>query len=751
MKFEAPSRRRGTVAGRVVSLLIACLIVAVAPAAAQEEEDLGSAIREMRSAFDRARERSDELDFSGAIQILGSVIEPRRAARPEDLDLEELDLLVAAFDLRARAFFNTGHADRAEADFSELLRLNPAYRMDRETLSPKVVALFDQVRARVAGILTLQLDPPDARVLVDGVPVERGGSGIALLAGDRELRLEMDGYDPHVEMIHVIAGSEMDKSVRLRPNRRALQFITVPADVSISIDGSPAGLTSGPATPYVVGMAERYGFDPGQASAPLEVTPVKPGVHKVTFKRACYEPQTLSIKVALDLEENAPLRFAPVIMKEARTDLKVRSTPSGSLVLVDGVEKGKTPVTVSSLCGGERGILVVKPGVGTWRERIRLKSGTINVLDVRLRPTLIYVGTFRLDDWGRATWSDQDRVLLDELDKGLKTLNLVRAPEVLGEIRKSIIDYMILDPRKVREGAILSPSILEEAADKAQADLVLAGLTLANDPENTWTLALYSVLHPVPDRVELPTDGAKKVRQFVRRLDTAPAESEAWWGVGLADSRVPIASSEASRDGGGGPVVVRVLPGSPAATAGLLVGDRVIRAGTRAARSATRVTEAMLESGSRSDERSIDLVVENESGRHAARLVAGASPVVIPFNDPTLLYNRALAEFRLRSRAADDDAARGAALLNLGITYMHFRDYDRALSKGFERATLPERSGISRGTLDYYEGLCSLRHGNPGKARSAFEAAAEASGSTLGSGDGPSVTAAARRMLRSLQ
>jgi hypothetical protein len=600
-------------------------------------------------------------------------------------------------------------------------------------------------------MLILHLDPPEARVLVDGVSVEREGFGIALLAGDRELRLELEGYDPHVEMIHVIAGSEMDKSVRLRPNRRALRFITVPADVSISIDGSPAGRTSGPATPDVAGMAERYGFDPDQASAPLEAEPVKPGVHKITFARECYESKTLSIKVALDLEENLPLRFAPVILKESRTDLKVSSIPSGSLVLIDGEEKGKTPVTISSLCGGKRGILVVKPGVGTWRERIRLKSGTTNVLEVRLRPTLIYVGTFRLDDWGRATWSNQDEVLLDEFGKGLKSLNLVRAPEVLSDIRKSIIDYMILDPQKIRKGAILSTSILEEAADKAQADLVLAGLTLANDPEKSWKLALYSVHHPVPDRVALRTDDSKKVRQFVRRLDTAPAESEAWWGLGLADSRVPFASQEVSGAHGGAPVIVRVLPGSPAAGAGLRVGDRVIRVGTRAAKEATRVTEALADAGSRSDDRGIDLVVESARGKRTVRLSAGESPAIIPFNDPTIFYNRALAEFHLRSRAAEEGAARGAALLNLGIAYMHFRDYDRALAKGFERASLPEGSGISRGTLDYYEALCTLRKGSAGKARSAFEAAAEATGSTLGSGDGPLVKAAAGRMLRSLE
>ena len=82
---------------------------------------------------------------------------------------------------------------------------------------------------------------------------------------------------------------------------------------------------------------------------------------------------------------------------------------------------------------------------------------------------------------------------------------------------------------------------------------------------------------------------------------------------------------------------------------------------------------------------------------------------------------------------------------------MHFRAYDKAQSKGFSRSELPAGSGISRGTVAYFRGLCALRRGDPGAARTAFEAAARSSGSTLESGDGPSAAAAARRLLRSMQ
>ncbi|HEU4402787.1 MAG TPA: hypothetical protein VFT43_11840, partial [Candidatus Polarisedimenticolia bacterium] len=145
------------------------------------------------------------------------------------------------------------------------------------------------------------------------------------------------------------------------------------------------------------------------------------------------------------------------------------------------------------------------------------------------------------------------------------------------------------------------------------------------------------------------------------------------------------------------------------------------------------------------------LAVDDASGPRTVRLTPGESPVVVPLSDPTLLYNRALAEFRLRSRAASDDTERGVALLNLGVAFMHFRAYDKAQAEGFGRATLAAGTGISDGTVQYYRGLCALRRGDPGAAHAAFEAAAAASASTLDSGDGLSAAAAAARMLKSLE
>ena len=736
-------RTRLACASALALLLLAAPVPPAGTARAQEEEDLTKEVVAMRTAFDRARERLDELDFTAAVRELGTIIDPRAKTRPADLGFEETRLLASAYDLRARAQFNLGNAAAAEADFAALLRLDPSYSIDRQTLSPKVVDLFDRVRAKTVGILSLAVEPARARVKVDGDPVDNGPDGIGVLSGTHELRIEMEGYDPHVETITAAGGTRLERRVKLRPNKRSLEFITVPQGVTVTIDDTPAGTTAGPATPEVEGLAATYGFDARNASAPLLVSTVSPGEHRVSFQRACYETQSVVVRVDLDPEQNRPLRFAPVVLKESRTRLQITSVPAGAEVQVDGVPQGTTPLTLESLCGGDREVSVVRRDVGRWSERVRLASGQLNTLDVRLRPTLLYVGTFRLDEWGRAVWSDEDKPLLDALNRGLKTLNVARVTAVQESIREAVVRWMIADPREARSGTLLPPDLLKDAAERAGADLVLAGLTLADDPERAWTLGLYSALHNTPDIVRLRLDKPEGVADFVKRLDAAPTDQATLWGLGLADSTLPP----------GGPVVARVLPGSPAAKAGVRVGDRVTSVGPKRT-STTREALAALDTesarggGVRS---AVVVTLQAGEGTRTTRIAPVDAPALLSLTDPQMLYNRALAEYRLRARAASDETARGVAALNTGLALMHFRAYDKALAEGLQKASLPPGSGIAQGTVDYYRGLCALRRGDSDGARSAFQAAAKAAGSTLESPEGPSAAAAAARALQSLQ
>src|SRR5439155_414069 len=141
-----------------LALGMLCATAPLSIVTAQQEEDLTADLKTMRAAFNRARERIDNLDFAGASRDLSTIIEPRK---------------------------------------------------------------------------------------------------------------EKKASAPYEEMLAVVSGAETRKTLRLRPNRRTLQFITVPVGVVVSIDGQPAGTTTGPATPESGELARQAGADPKNASAPL--------------------------------------------------------------------------------------------------------------------------------------------------------------------------------------------------------------------------------------------------------------------------------------------------------------------------------------------------------------------------------------------------------------------------------------------------------------------------------------------------
>ena len=129
-------------------------------------------------------------------------------------------------------------------------------------------------------------------------------------------------------------------------------------------------------------------------------------------------------------------------------------------------------------------------------------------------------------------------------------------------------------------------------------------------------------------------------------------------------------------------------------------------------------------------------------------LTVGTTPVLLPMNSPDVLYNKALCDYRQISRGDDDAMSRSLALVDLGIAFMHFRSYDKALSEALNVTNLPAGSGISRGTVRYYQGLCLLKKDLVPEARTAFQEAAASADATLESNDGPPVPARARKLLK---
>ena len=74
---------------------------------------------------------------------------------------------------------------------------------------------------RPAGRVTLQVEPPDAEVLVDGHPVPRRGDApyqVGLLEGIHQIQVRAPGHQEHREEVVVRGGSATNLTVRLQPS-----------------------------------------------------------------------------------------------------------------------------------------------------------------------------------------------------------------------------------------------------------------------------------------------------------------------------------------------------------------------------------------------------------------------------------------------------------------------------------------------------------------------------------------------------
>ena len=702
-----------------------------------EEEDLTAGLASIDNSLKMGKQLFADLRFPEAIAEFDKVVQAYESGKLQEGGESALHSVAEALDLRARAHFNQGDRERARADFALLLRVQIDYQIDRKMVSPKVIELYEQVKKENVGTLTLSTEPPGAEVYLNDDLISRTPlAGHAIMGGTYKLRLVLKGFQDHQEDLILNPRSELKKEIRLVPNRRTLQFITEPAGVNVLIDGTLAGTTFGSLPPDLQSAVKNAGLDPARASAPLLIQNVEAGDHQVSFEKECFASQPRSIRVTLDVEKNAPQPFQPVALKQEIGQIRVTSHPSGAEVFIDGKSQGTTPLQQAIVCAGDRDIHLIKKGEGLWFDRVRIKPDVMNLLDASFRPTLLYLGTFRLDEWGRLNWSDEDKLLLEGM-KGLRSVNQVRGDETLKATREALVAELQRpeEAEKLRKGSGIPPARVLDALAKFQADLLLVGITVQEaGGKGSGTLFLYSSEQSEPDTIRIDLSKAAEIQTFLARLDRTPGLTRPWVGAEFTDTLL-----------GDGPVVARVVKSGPAARAAMLPGDQVLAVGGKKVDDArSLLAEA---SGWKPKDR-IAFSVRRDTATQNLTLIVDETPVLIPMFSPDRLYNKDLSDYRQASRGADDAYARALAQVNLGLAFMHFQAYDKALSEAFNVVSLPAGGGISKGTIRYYQGLCYLKKDLIPEARTAFQEAASSPEATLESNDGPPVSIRARNLLQ---
>src|SRR5262249_29578127 len=140
-----------------------------------------------------------------------------------------------------------------------------------------------------------------------------------------------------------------------------------------------------------------------------------------------------------------------------------------------------------------------------------------------------------------------------------------------------------------------------------------------------------------PDRITVRLDDPKDLKDLVTRLESPTPMSRPWLGVHTIEVRRAV-----------NPVAIRVEPGSPAAKAGVKLGDALVSRGGTALTRPGDVEAAV--SGMKEGGQASLMVQSPGTAPRPTNIALGTTPMMVGLDDPGLLYTRLAAEMGWRAR-----------------------------------------------------------------------------------------------------
>jgi tetratricopeptide (TPR) repeat protein len=493
------------------------------------------------------------------------------------------------------------------------------------------------------------------------------------------------------------------------------------------VDNQLKATTAGSLEPEAIASAESGGINPARASARTEVAGLSLGAHVVELRKRCYE----TLRRTIETPEARDYFPEPVRLEDSVASLRLTSDPPGARILLDGEAMGQTPRELEGVCSGKHR-LEVKHASGKFVQDLVLARNEGLSLDCPIRPSLAFLGVVAESPSGERVVADAEEKIFQNLSR-IKSLNFFTAP-------RETVDRILEADKLTRKGLVPAPGadadVVRKVTEKLAATLEVQGFLVALLPDEklqrTAVLHLLAAGNTVSDRWNVAFAETASYLRFLSVVDQKATVYRPWTGVITVDTLLHD-----------GVPVLRVVPGSPAARAGIQPGEVVQAADGKPVKQTADLLSAV-EPKKPKDKLALQLT--GAAGGRAVELSLAETPQEIPLNDPALLYNKVMMDLRQVVDGYPGTEAAAFARLNLALCAMHFGDFAAAhehLVKA--RAELPQRPGISQGTALYYLGLTLEKLGYKKEASEAYHAAAGQPGATLFNNDGPSVAPLAAR------
>ena len=702
------------------------LVLGASPAFAQ-----GDQLSNVKGLVDQARTSFDALDYENTIKALDSAIAAIEARPTPELRR----LLPQAYEMRARSLFGLSKEAEAKNDFLSLLKVEPGYTLSGQ-VSPRIATMFDELIKANVTELRLVVLPADAEVQLDGTRI--GATAIVPIAiGDHTLSVSRIGYRSVTQPFTAAAGAAtVVDSLSLERTATVFKLVTAPANVEVVVDGISHGRTQpGPPPAEYAEKAARAGVTAAELSAVLTVMDLPIGAHRIQFKKDCFvmaeRQQTVDMLNDYVLD--------PVKLEPAVASVVVSSNQPGTLVLIDGLQRGVAPMTIPDVCEGQH-LIELKSQSGRYFQRVDARTGAKINVEGTLRPAFALVSAS-----GPAALNTDLRLTVEKQFASSQSVTLFApAADLTAKAlatEKLPVDWLAFDSNKRPLGTAA------EVANVMRGDLSarlsrqfdsqgIASVTVPSAAtRNRLVVTLLASGSSDPDIIELDLDSPDATSMAVGRLDRTLSFFKPTLGLTAVD----VADME-------GPVVVAVDPNGPAAKAGILPGDIVLKANAQPVPDAAALITLL--STRKADE---DLTIDLKDRAGVAKKVdtkVFMTPRLIGLNDQSLMINKILVDLRNRLQAQSDPLLDSVMRLNLAVALARVGAWSDARVE-LQRVKLNDGPGVAAGTVHYLLGLAAERMGNMAEAEAAWKTAAAST--ALETEDGLPVKDLAEARLQGLQ
>lgn len=626
---------------------------------------------------------SDPDGALGAVVRLSDILQELDALRDASgrLPAIEMELHLRALEYRARAHLTRGQSALAADDLRLLVLAAPAHRLEVTGLTPAVLDLFEMQRSSLLAHLSVVTEPPGATVFVGERSVGRTPlAGHPVFAGQVRIRIERPGFAPVDEgRRDLLPGDMLILEHELERTGPVLPVVTAPAGATVRVGGRVIGVTGGE-LPEELRPLVPPRFSGETFSAPLDLAVLATGPNEITMEAPCRRPSRFVFH-ADEVRDYLP-RFVRLGLSTG--GLRIESDPAGGAVILDGEERGVTPLSFSALCSGPHRV-EIRHRVGRCARSFEVTRGSRSAVRCEILPAIL------LEDAGLDAVPGLEPVLRGALEEAAG-FHFLEDGEDGGRVQARV--------------RVLLP---EPGAGPARVEFLVAD-------------------SPTPDRAEFDRFSPTSAGDALRRLLDPPERRRNWIGLTATVRRVVTADGEAR------PFEVTGLhPGGPAALAGVEPGDEVLELGGEAIRDELgwRRAVAAAETGA-----TLDLLVRRGGADRLLRVEVAETPV-LPEARGGRCNRRLVALEGELARGATDPTRRleaAACWILLGDPGRAMRDFLAALDSG---ATALFDAGVGRGTLLYQRGAALAALGETARASEAFEAAAAVPGATLRTHDGP--------------